>query len=124
MTIDRAHLEPSSKHPITIGPSDKHVVVKAGEVTVADTRSALSLAESDYPPVLYVPLANVDTSQLERTEHTTYCPYKGDASYYSLLALGPLGKNAVWEYADPYPAVAQIKGTVAFYSDRAEIIED
>jgi uncharacterized protein (DUF427 family) len=119
----RTHLEPSAEHPITITPSDGHVVVRAGDVTIADTHHALSLAESNYPAVLYVPLADVDQSQLERTEHSTYCPYKGDAGYYSLPALGSLGENAVWEYADPYPAVAEIKDTVAFYADRVEIVE-
>ena len=123
MTIENLHLEPSDEHPITVTASDGRVVVRAGDVTVADTRAALRLAESNDPPVLYIPLADVDRSQLERSEHTTHCPYKGDAGYYNLTALGSLGENAVWEYADPYPAVAEIKGTVAFYPDRVEIVE-
>ncbi len=123
MTTVKHHLEPSAEHPITVTPSDRHVVVRVGNVTIADTPNALSLAESNYPPVLYIPLADVDRAQLERTDHSSYCPYKGDAGYYSLPALGSIGDNAVWEYADPYPAVAEIKDTVAFYADRVEISE-
>jgi uncharacterized protein (DUF427 family) len=123
MTTEKLHLEPTDEHPITVTPHGAHVVVSAGDVTIADTHAALSLAESNYPPVLYIPLADVDPAQLERTDHATYCPYKGDASYYSLPALGSLGENAVWEYREPYPAVAEIKDTVAFYADRVEISE-
>jgi uncharacterized protein (DUF427 family) len=123
MSVEKQVLEPTAEHPITVTPTGKHVVVKAGDVTIADTHSAVSLAESNYPPVLYVPLSDVDAAQIERTDHATYCPYKGDAGYYSLPALGSLGDNAVWEYTDPYPAVAEIKGTVAFYADRVEITE-
>jgi uncharacterized protein (DUF427 family) len=123
MSVEKQVLEPTAEHPITVTPTGKHVVVKAGDVTIADTHSAVSLAESNYPPVLYVPLSDVDAAQIERTDHATYCPYKGDAGYYSLPALGSLGDNAVWEYTDPYPAVAEIKGTVAFYADRVEIAE-
>ncbi len=123
MTTEKLHLEPTEEHPITVTPSPSHVVVRAGDVTIADTHAALSLAESNYPPVLYIPLADVDPAQLERSDHATYCPYKGDASYYSLTALGSLGENAVWEYREPYPAVAEIKDTVAFYADRVEITE-
>lgn len=122
MSTETLHLEPTDEHPITV-PHDHHVVVRAGDVTIAESDAALSLAESNYPPVLYIPLADVDPAQLERSDHSTHCPYKGDAGYYSLPALGSLGENAVWEYAEPFPAVAQIKDTVAFYSDRVEITE-
>jgi uncharacterized protein (DUF427 family) len=120
---EKQQLEPTAEHPITITPKNGRVVVRAGDVTIADTEKALSLAESNYPPVLYIPLADVAPTQLERTDYATYCPYKGDAGYYSLSALGSLGENAVWEYADPFPAVEAIKGTVAFYADRVEISE-
>jgi uncharacterized protein (DUF427 family) len=120
-TPEKQHLEPSPEHPITVTPAEGHVTVRAGDVLVAESDGALALAESNYPAVIYVPLADVDRAQLERSDHGTYCPYKGDASYYSLPALGSLGENAVWEYADPYPAVAEIKDTVAFYADRVEI---
>jgi uncharacterized protein (DUF427 family) len=123
MSPENLHLEPTEEHPITIEPSPHHVVVRAGDVTIAETDAALSLAESNYPAVLYIPLADVDPAQIERTDYSTYCPYKGDAGYYSLPVLGSLGENQIWEYADPFPAVAQIKDTVAFSADHVEIIE-
>ena len=109
------------EHPITITPSRDHVVVHSGEATIADSRSTLVLREANYPPVRYIPIADVDRSQLAASELTTYCPYKGDASYYSITRDAQRGTDAVWFYDDPYPAVAEIKGHVAFYSDRATL---
>lgn len=114
-------LQPGPDHPITVEPSSAHVVVSLDGKTVADTRSALILREADYPPVYYVPLSDVDTSLLERTDHATYCPYKGDAGYYSIPAGGERLVNAVWTYETPYPPVAEIKDHVAFYPDRVTI---
>ena len=91
---------------------------------IADTRNALTLREADYSPVQYIPREDVDLSQLERTDHATYCPYKGDCGYYSVPAGGKKSVNAVWTYEDPYPAVAQIKGHVAFYPDRVDEIAE
>ena len=91
---------------------------------IADTRNALTLRESDYFPVQYIPREDVDLTQLERTDHATYCPYKGDCNYYSVPAGGKKSVNAVWTYEDPYPAVAQIKGHVAFYPDRVDEIAE
>ncbi|HKD21149.1 MAG TPA: DUF427 domain-containing protein, partial [Rhizomicrobium sp.] len=76
-----------------------------------------------YPAVQYIPRKDVDMSLLARTDHATYCPYKGDCSYYSIGAGGPRSANAVWSYEAPYPAVAQIKDYVAFYPDRVDSIE-
>jgi len=108
-------LIPDDSHPITVTSNPDRVVVTLGERTVADTTSALTLQEASYPAVQYVPLADVDPSVLERTDHATYCPYKGDASYYSLVADGETHDNAVWTYEAPYDAVAPIAGHVAFY---------
>jgi uncharacterized protein (DUF427 family) len=91
---------------------------------IADTRNALTLREAAYPPVQYIPIEDVDSSHLERTEHATYCPYKGDCSYYSVVAGGQKSVNAVWSYEAPYPAVAQIKGHVAFYPERVDEIAE
>jgi uncharacterized protein (DUF427 family) len=110
---------PGPDHPITIMPTSGHVVVKAGGKTVADTRAALTLQEASYPPVQYIPRADADMSLLTRTDHTTHCPYKGDASYYSL----PGAENAVWTYETPYAAVAEIAGHLAFYPNRVDSIE-
>jgi uncharacterized protein (DUF427 family) len=114
-------LTPDAGHPITITPTSDRVVVTLGEHTVADTTSALTLQEATYPPVQYVPLSDVDPAVLQRTDHATYCPYKGDASYYSLVVDGTTHDNAVWTYETPYDAVAPIAGHVAFYPNVADI---
>jgi uncharacterized protein (DUF427 family) len=120
----KPRLEPSARHPITIESNPNRVVVRIGDSVVADSRAAVTLQEADYAPVQYIPLADVDESMLERTEHTSYCPFKGDATYFSIPAGGERSENAVWEYQDPYPAVAEIKGRVAFYPDRVDAIEE
>jgi uncharacterized protein (DUF427 family) len=113
---------PDATHPITITPTGKHVTVRVGGTVVAETDSALSLAESTYPVAQYVPLDDVDQSLLDRTTTQTYCPYKGDASYYSVKTPdGSLETDLIWTYEHPYQAVAEIAGHVAFYPDRAEI---
>jgi uncharacterized protein (DUF427 family) len=114
---------PDANHPITIEPSRRHVTVTVAGRVVADTRDALVLQESTYDPVLYIPGKDVDFSLLERTDHATYCPYKGDCSYYSIPLGGTRATNAVWTYEAPYDAVAPIKGHVAFYPDRVDAIE-
>jgi uncharacterized protein (DUF427 family) len=111
---------PGPDHPITVTPSADHVVVRSGDATIADSRATLVLQEANYPPVRYIPLADVDASQLGASELTTYCPYKGEASYYSINRDSARGADAVWFYDEPYDAVAEIKGHVAFYTDRVE----
>ena len=113
---------PGPDHPITVEPSNAHVLVRVAGHTVADTRNALSLQEADYPAVLYLPREDVDQSLLARTDHTTYCPYKGDASYYSIPVGGEKSVNAIWTYESPHPAMARIKDYVAFYPDRVDEI--
>jgi uncharacterized protein (DUF427 family) len=115
---------PGRDHPISIQHNRARVVVSVAGRVIADTRNALTLREADYPPVKYIPREDVDFSQLERTDHATYCPYKGDCSYYSVPAGGKKSVNAMWTYENPYPAVTQIKEHVAFYPDRVdEIVE-
>ncbi|OLF14637.1 DUF427 domain-containing protein [Actinophytocola xanthii] len=114
---------PGPDHPITVEPNPARVTVRVGDKVVADTTSALSLRESTYPAVPYIPLADVDQTLLRATDTSTHCPFKGDASYYSLaLADGEL-TDVVWTYREPYPAVAEIAGHVAFYPDKVEITE-
>jgi len=115
---------PGPNHPISIARNPARLVVSVAGRVVADTRNALTLREADYSPVQYIPREDVDLSQLKRTDHTTYCPYKGDCSYYSIPAGGKKSVNAVWTYEDPYPAVAQINGHVAFYPDRVDEIAE
>ena len=115
---------PGPDHPISIQRNPARVVVSAAGRVVADTGNALTLREADYPAVQYIPREDVDFSQLERTDHATYCPYKGECSYYSVPAGGEKSVNAVWTDEDPYPAVAQVKGHVAFYPDRVDEIAE
>jgi uncharacterized protein (DUF427 family) len=122
-TTAKPILQPGPDHPITIEPNPARVLVKVGDTVVADTRSALTLREASYPPVQYVPLEDVDSSLLAATDNATYCPYKGDASYYT-ITVGDDGENAVWEYRDPYSPVAEIKGHVAFYANRVQLTEE
>jgi uncharacterized protein (DUF427 family) len=117
-------LIPSPEHPITIRPSDKHLKVKVAGRVVADTRGALVLKEASYPAVYYVPREDVDITLLSRTDHYTYCPYKGDCSYYSIPIGGEKTVNAVWTYENPHPAVAEVKDYLAFYTDRVDFIVD
>jgi uncharacterized protein (DUF427 family) len=111
---------PGPDHPISIQRNPARVIVSAAGRVVADTGNALTLREADYPAVQYIPREDVDLSQLERTDRATYCPYKGDCNYYSVPAGGEKSVNAVWTYEDPYPAVAQIRGHVAFYPDKVD----
>jgi uncharacterized protein (DUF427 family) len=99
-------------------------VVRLGARTLADTSHALSLREASYPAVQYIPRADVDMSALSRTAHSTHCPYKGDASYYSIVADGHEALNAVWTYESPFPAVSSIRDYLAFYPSRVDAIEE
>jgi uncharacterized protein (DUF427 family) len=114
---------PGPDHPITIEPTKGRVVVTVAGKVVADSAAALTLREATYPPVQYIPMRDVDQSLLVPTSHSTYCPYKGDCSYYSIPAGGAKTENAVWVYKTPYEAVAQIKDHVAFYPNRVDSIE-
>lgn len=115
---------PGPDHPITIERNPKRVVVTVAGKVLADTHEALTLREATYPGVQYVPRKDVDMSLLQRTEHSTYCPFKGDASYYSIPSGGERAANAVWTYEAPYDAVAAIKDHLAFYPTRVDSIEE
>lgn len=113
---------PGPDHPISIEKTTSHVVVSVGGRTIADSTSAVLLREASYPAVLYIPRKDVDMTQLQRTDHASYCPYKGDCSYYSIPDGGERSVNAIWTYEKPYDAVAEIKGYMAFYPDRVDAI--
>ena len=115
---------PGPDHPITIEPNPARVVVSVAGRVVADTREALTLREKSYPAIHYIPREDVDMSLLQRTDHVTYCPYKGDCAYYSIPIGGERSKNAVWAYEAPFVAVAEIKDHVAFYPNRVDAIEE
>jgi uncharacterized protein (DUF427 family) len=115
---------PGPDHQITIEPNPARITVSVAARTIADTRNGLTLREAGHEAVQYIPRKDVDMTLLERTDHQTYCPYKGDCSYYSILLGGERSVNAVWTYEAPYAAVAAIKDHVAFYPDRVDAIEE
>jgi len=116
-------LKPNRAHPLTVEPTDGHVTVRLGGRVVASTDRALTLREASYPAVQYVPLEDVDADALRPSTHTSYCPFKGDASYFDLVAGDDVAEAAVWTYREPHDAVAEIRGHVAFYPDRVDAIE-
>lgn len=114
-------LIPGPDHPISVERYPGKVMVRLGDVTIAESSESIALREADYPPVYYIPLRHVDLTLLEPTAHHSYCPYKGEASYLSVTSGGPRLENAVWRYERPYDAVSAIAGHLAFYPDRFEI---
>ena len=115
---------PGPDHPITIERNPMRIVVSVAGRIVADTREALTLREAAYPAVQYIPRRDVDMALLERTDHATYCPYKGDCGYFSIPLGGNRSINAVWSYEAPYAAVTPIKDYLAFYPNRVDAIEE
>lgn len=114
---------PGPDHPITIEKNPGRVIVSLDGQQIADTREALTLNEAGYAPVQYVPLGDVNGELLTPSDRESYCPFKGEANYYSVPSAGERGLDVVWEYREPYDAVAQIRGHIAFYADRVEIDE-
>jgi uncharacterized protein (DUF427 family) len=114
---------PGPDHPITITPNPRRVRVTAGDIVIAETTKALTLKEAKYPAVQYVPRQDANMALLERTDRVTHCPYKGDASYYSVKADGKTLDNAIWTYEAPFPAMTEISGHLAFYPDKVKIEE-
>ena len=113
---------PGPDHPITIEPTGSRVLVTVAGKVIADSLDALTLRESTYPAVQYIPRKDVVMALLERSGHTSYCPYKGDAAYFSIPVGGERSVNAIWTYESPYEAVGVIKDHVAFYPDRVDSI--
>jgi uncharacterized protein (DUF427 family) len=113
---------PGPDHPITISPVEGKVRVMVAGRIVAESERTLRLEEKGYPPVYYLPRNEADMSLLVRTTHSTYCPYKGDCSYYSIPIGGSRSENAVWTYEQPHEAVAGIRDHLAFYPSRVDAI--
>jgi uncharacterized protein (DUF427 family) len=114
---------PGPDHPITITANPKRIRVLADGVVIADTSKALTLKEASYPAVQYLPREDANMALLQRTDRVTHCPYKGDASYFSIVAGGKTLDNAIWSYETPFPAMAEISGYLAFYPDKVRIEE-
>jgi len=115
---------PGPDHPISIAPHPKRVRVIVNGHAVADTTRALVMQETTHKPVFYIPREDADMGSFERTAHSTHCPYKGDASYYSIRVGDRLSENAIWSYEQPFPAMAEIAGRLAFYGSRVDVIEE
>jgi uncharacterized protein (DUF427 family) len=115
---------PGSDHPIDITPNPRRVRVVVGGVIVAETTRALSLKEASYPSVQYVPRDDVQMDLFERSERHSHCPYKGDASYFTITAGGLVQRDAAWSYETPLPGVPQIAGHLAFYPNKVDAIEE
>lgn len=114
---------PGPDHPISVTANPKRVRVSIGGEVIAETSRALTLKEASYPPVQYIPREDADPAKLQRTAHGTYCPYKGDASYFSIVSGGATLENAIWTYETPYESVKDIAGHLAFYPDKVTIEE-
>ncbi|TGP22706.1 MULTISPECIES: DUF427 domain-containing protein [unclassified Mesorhizobium] len=106
---------------ITIEPYRGAVVVRAGDVVVARSTRARLLSEPPYPAVFYIPFDDIDFGKLARTEHSTHCPYKGDASYWSVLPAGESGKDAMWAYEQPFDEMTEIRDHGAFYTSKVSV---
>jgi uncharacterized protein (DUF427 family) len=115
---------PGPDHPIAITPNAKRVRVTLGGQVIAESTHALRLQEASYPLVFYIPRADARMDLFTKTSNASHCPYKGDASYYSVAAGGKTAENAVWSYETPFPAMAEIKEYLAFYPNRVEAIEE
>lgn len=121
----RERKEPGPEHPISTVAEPARVIVRVGDTIVADSTAALRMQEAQYPPVHYVPIADVDQALLRPSDTISYCPFKGEASYHSLSTPDGDVEDAIWFYESPYPAVDQIAGHVAFYTDRVALsVED
>lgn len=109
---------PGPDRPITLTRHPARVVVRTAGQTLADSRNVLILQEATYPPVFYFPREDVNRALLQKNEHVSCCPYKGDCSYFSLVLNGAQEANVAWSYEMPYNAVVAIKDYLAFYPDK------
>lgn len=112
---------PGPDHPITIKPAKQRWRARFEGHVIADTNDAMILQEATYPAVVYFPREDVSMEFLARTDRTTYCPYKGDAAYFTVDMDGDIAENAVWTYEAPFPAMDEIRGRLAFYTTKVEV---
>lgn len=107
-------------HPITLAREPHRVAVLLAGHELGASADVLLLSEGGYPPVRYFPRGDIAMEFLRKTDKTSHCPYKGQASYYTLYRDGQVLENAVWSYEDPLPAVDAIAGRLAFYPQHVE----
>ena len=115
---------PSHPHAITIEKNSNRVKVLFNGTVIADTTQALVLKEGPLPPANYIPRRDVQMAHLQRTDHSTHCPFKGNASYFSVRVDDQIADNAVWTYETPLDSVAQIKDYLSFYMEKLDVIEE
>jgi uncharacterized protein (DUF427 family) len=114
---------PGPDHPIALEPAANRWRAQFAGHVIADSAEALILRESTYPAVVYFPRVDVEMGFMSRTDRGTHCPYKGDASYFTVLMDGQFAENAVWTYEQPFAAMQAIEGRLAFYTDKIEVYE-
>lgn len=114
---------PGADHPITIAPAPRRWRARFGDHVIADSDDALVLKEAAYKPVIYFPRADVSMEYLARTDRSTHCPFKGDATYFTIAMDGAIAENAAWSYEAPFPAMDQIRDRLAFYPSQVEVYE-
>ncbi len=108
---------------IKIRKLDSNWVVRSGGAILGESRNVLKLSEGDYPAVIYFPREDIAMAFLDRTDKTTHCPHKGDASYYTIVNKSSRNEDAVWTYETPLEAVSPIKDHLAFYASDSVKIE-
>jgi uncharacterized protein (DUF427 family) len=109
-----------SDHWVHAEESPKRVRVIFGGETIADSRRPILLREAGCLPVYYFPQEDVRMELMVRNDHRTTCPYKGEASYWAVLAGGKTAENAAWSYLSPSPECSEIKGYLAFEWEKME----
>ena len=115
--------EQKSAHHITFGDNPCSVRVVFNGETIAETQNAVILKEGAIPPVYYIPPEDVRQDVLTKTERITHCPFKGDASYWTIQVGDKASENSIWAYEEPFDKVGKIKGHMAFYTDRMDAFE-
>jgi len=111
-------------HKITIAPADVHVEVSLDGQTLAASDRAVRLDETGLPARYYIPREDVRTDLLRPSDHHTTCPFKGEASYWSVLLGAGVHENLVWSYETPIPQAEGVTGLMCFYPDRVELTVD
>jgi uncharacterized protein (DUF427 family) len=106
---------------IKIRPASGTWVIRAAGAVLGESTNALELIEGDYPPVIYFPPSDVSMAFFDQSETTSSCPYKGSATYFNLEAKSGTWADAAWSYEDPKYSVAQIKGYLAFYTNKVAV---
>jgi uncharacterized protein (DUF427 family) len=115
---------PDETHPISLAAAPGGVRVLFAGREIANSDDVLVLQEADYPPAYYFPRNDVRMSLLRRTDKSTHCPYKGQASYFTICKDGRVAEDAAWSYETPHPALAAIAGRVAFYPEHVAFQRD